>query len=113
MLGAAFEAYVSVRVQVKAGVRPRRALRELMLWQNELIPEVLLSAHGVDGRVAFVLAVWRFEEAVRRASTDRASDVIALTRGFVYGILASEAGALWGTIFEELQARQGEHAWRQ
>ena len=41
-----------------------------MLWQNELIPEALLSAHGVDGRLAFALAVFRLEAAVHYASTD-------------------------------------------
>jgi hypothetical protein len=106
MLEAAFEAYVSVRTRMGQGIRPGRSLRELTLWQSELIPEALLGAHGVDGRVAFALAACRLEEAVRHASTDRAGDMIALAHGFVRGILASEAGALWGGILECMRSRQ-------
>lgn len=110
MLGAAFEAYMGVRIRMRQGVRPGRALRELMLWQSELIPEALLSAHGVDGRVVFALAICRFEEAARHASTDRASDVIALAHGFVRGLLATEAGALWGGILEYVRWRHSLQA---
>jgi hypothetical protein len=106
MLGAAFDAYISVRTRVRQGVRPGRSLRELTLWQSELIPEALLGAHGVDGRVAFALAVCCLEEAVRHASTDRLSEPIALVHGFVRGMLATEAGAFWGGILERMWSRQ-------
>jgi hypothetical protein len=79
-----------------------------MLWQSELIPEALLSAHGVDGRVAFAVAVFRLEAAAKatRARTGVANDVIALADGFVRGLLATEAGHLWGGICERSRRRR-------
>ncbi len=107
MLSVAFEAYVRVRARMQQGVRPGRPLRELMLWQSSLIPDALLSAHGVDGRVAFAVAVCRLEAEVSQARPDLAGDVIALAHGFVRGLLATEAGSLWGGVCAQLRRRRG------
>jgi hypothetical protein len=102
MLAAAFEAYLVVRGRLKQGARPGRALRDLVLWQSEIIPDALMTAHGVDGRIALTIAVFRFE-AVSGARTRGDIDVSELARRFVRGLLATETGQYWGSVCEHLQ----------
>ena len=103
MLAAAFEAYLAVRGRLKQGVRPGRALRDLVLWQSEIIPGALATAYGVDGRIALTIAVFRFEAEVGGARTRGDVDVGELARRFVRGLLATEAGQYWGSVCEHLQ----------
>jgi hypothetical protein len=57
MFHASFEAHVEVHIARRHQRRAKRAAYQLDQWIQDILPDTLLEAEGVDGRLAMMLAL--------------------------------------------------------